>query len=228
MARISLRVRTEPARAFGARSAEQLDAVGAQRCRARRFQADDGDACLDGRAELADGAPKDPPGGAQLAGADPGDRAARGTTGNRHAEPGVLENPDRGDADLRAEVVGERVHEQHHRRGAGGRAARVPAVPGAERCRRKGRQAPALIDASGETGAPGRGRTSPVPRSPGLARSRPAAPSAAAARARSGCGGAAAAGRPGIGPPPCTRPCQPRPGTRTSMPCTTGTDRERR
>ena len=167
--------------------------------------------------------PQDPLGRVELAGGDPGQRAARCRPGHLHAVARGLQHPHGRRRHVRGEVVGERVHPERHRGPVGPR--RLPAAHS-----RPGRSAvrtPATSAAGRRRRPASRGDRRARERHHGVDRARrprgQVAPSAAAARARSAAAAAAAGGRSGAAPPPCRRPC-PRPwGSRGSIPCRTGT-----
>ena len=92
---------------------QQLDQVGAQHRRARRFQADDRPPGQQVRFQLVQGAPQLAAGDVELAGADPGDPAAHLPVGEQHPVAEVLQHRHRGLPDLRVEGVGEAVHPEH-------------------------------------------------------------------------------------------------------------------
>jgi hypothetical protein len=96
----------------------QVDGVGAEHRGAARLEAEDETALAHVRRELSDGVPDPHPRHAELAGGDPRQPAAHRAVRHRDCPAGAFEHPDRRDADLGVEVVGERVRPEQHRSAA--------------------------------------------------------------------------------------------------------------
>ena len=198
--------------------------AGPRRARRRRSAARPGTtaparppACRgDVRVQRRDGARDDPAGRVELAGGDPGEPAAGGSSITRTLQAGRLEQPDRGQPGAGREVVGEGVGPEPHVRAAP--SGRSPGCRGAAtstrtRQRRAGgppRRSP------WPAGRPARARASAFSerrhrsRQPGPARQ----PAQRVVRARP----ALARRTPGAAPPTCTSPCRRRWGSRGAQP----------
>ncbi len=98
------------------RCVEELVHVVAQHGQAARFETDDRRARLDVVAQHVQAVTQDAPGDAELACGDPRQATTDRGAGEDDVEPGVFQHPRGRRADLRCEVVGERVRPQHHPR----------------------------------------------------------------------------------------------------------------